>query len=215
MGMVFSSLKYFVFFIYCTILNMHDFMLRIILLFAFCIVFSPLSVTHQKQTPSQFWLCDTLVENRCFPACCGGDCSRLWTPALCLCRLLLFTFTAQWPWLCWSSAFVMYFRMARSSLCSGSLVQSIMKRGLCLAPCQTWLSAQIWTRNGELLLVYASMHESMWFRGSELRNDFWWTIKEFIYRTPPNRNHVHVGNVANKSQFDLTSKELRDMLIFF
>lgn len=190
---------------------MHDFILRCILQCFFATLCDP-----SEQTPG-----DTPVENRCFPARCGGDCSRLWTPALCLCRLLLFTFTAQWPWLCWSAAFVMYFRMKRSSLCSGSLVQSIMKRGLCLAPCQTWLSAQIWTRNGESLLVYACMHESMWFRGSELRlccqkiNDFWWTINEFIYRTSPNRNHMHVGNVANKSQFDLTSKELRDMLIFF
>lgn len=31
---------------------MHDFILRCILLFAFCIVFSPLSVTHQNRPPA-------------------------------------------------------------------------------------------------------------------------------------------------------------------
>lgn len=137
---------------------MHDFMLRCSLLFAYCIVY----FTHQNRA----WPILALWHSSWEPLFSS---TLWWAPTLCLCRLLLFTFTAQWPWLCWSAAFVMYFRKGRSSLCSGSLVQSIMKRGLCLAPCQTWLTAQIWTRNGESLLVYACMHESMWFRGSDLR----------------------------------------------
>lgn len=55
----------------------------------------------------------------------------------------------------------------KSVLWQSCSINNVMRS--CLAPCQTWLSAQIWTRNGESLLVYACMHESMWFLGSELR----------------------------------------------
>ncbi len=131
-------------------------MIRIICYVHFCIVFRHSLWPHQNRPPGQFWLCDTPVENHCFPARCGW---RLLSPlnaSIVPLPLLLFTFAQRSGLDCADLLHRMYLHNGKISLCSGSLVQSIMKRGLCLAPCQTWLSAQIWTRNGEFLLVSAS-----------------------------------------------------------
>lgn len=86
----------------------------------------------------------------------------------------------------------------------------------CLAPSQTCLFAQILTGNmvNQWWLMHAWDFEApnsprgkadfVVEKINDSLSERWWTINEVICTMSPNCNNVHVGNIVNKSQFDLT-----------
>lgn len=145
------------------ILSIHDFIVSCTLNFA--LFFPPLSVTYPNRPSGHVWFYDTPVENRCFLACCIGDC------------------------VCWEAFehkhfFIVHFPSAVALAVLICCMCNVLQNGKikfvlsqscsinnetrscqnCLAPCHTCLFAQILTGNGESAMVYACMR----FWGSEL-----------------------------------------------